>query len=245
MTSYLLPLWTFVGLMWIIWSIIAIELTLFWNGATGIYDISSTGQLIPFIIGILSLFGLFQVTVTGYLRENYVRKAFHFVSLILTAKWSPVLYYNYKLKFNDTNRKARLVMRRDLSISRRRSFELPISIPRAERENAASSRSSTWCSRYFSRFKSRKIIFAATEDRLPYWESLPVVDGTPLCTKLSPLDQVLQLYDAWGACRQDPKDSKAFHCFRKDLVRNIRRYLREDRGLLEVPDFKSLRQALE
>ena len=63
--------------------------------------------------------------------------------------------------------------------------------------------------------------------------------------KSSLLDQVQQLIDAWRLCRQDPKDWKAYLCFRKDIVRNIRRYLREDCSLLEVPDFKSLRQALE
>ena len=64
--------------IWIVWSILAIELTLFWKGATGIYDISSTGQLIPLVICILTLVGLVQVIVTVYLRENYVRKSIPF-----------------------------------------------------------------------------------------------------------------------------------------------------------------------
>jgi hypothetical protein len=40
--------------------------------ATNVYDISSTGQLIPFITGALSLVALLQVGITDYLRENQV-----------------------------------------------------------------------------------------------------------------------------------------------------------------------------
>ena len=39
----------------IVWIVITIELTLKFNHASGIYDIDSTGQLIPFIIGIASM----------------------------------------------------------------------------------------------------------------------------------------------------------------------------------------------
>jgi hypothetical protein len=70
---FLQPLGSLFAPFWMIWSLIAIELTLFWNGVTGIYDIDSTGQLIPFITGILSLVGLLQATVTTYLRDTYVR----------------------------------------------------------------------------------------------------------------------------------------------------------------------------
>ena len=34
-----------------LWCIVGIELTLFWNSVSGIYDISTTGQVIPFVIG--------------------------------------------------------------------------------------------------------------------------------------------------------------------------------------------------
>ena len=34
-----------------IWCIVGIELTLYWNSVSGIYDISTTGQVIPFVIG--------------------------------------------------------------------------------------------------------------------------------------------------------------------------------------------------
>ena len=37
------------------WAIIAVELTLYWNGITGVYDVQSTGQLIPLITGIVGL----------------------------------------------------------------------------------------------------------------------------------------------------------------------------------------------
>ena len=53
------------SLFFIIWSVLAIELTLTWNDTQGIYNISSTGQLIPFIVGLAgllkTLFALFLV----------------------------------------------------------------------------------------------------------------------------------------------------------------------------------------
>ena len=39
----------------IIWIVITIELTLKFNHLNDIYDLNSTGQLIPFIIGIVSM----------------------------------------------------------------------------------------------------------------------------------------------------------------------------------------------
>ena len=39
----------------IVWLVITIELTLSFNQASGVYDIDSTGQLIPFVIGIVSM----------------------------------------------------------------------------------------------------------------------------------------------------------------------------------------------
>lgn len=43
------------SLFFIIWSIAAIEFTLVWNKLQNIYNISSTGQLIPFIVGLAGL----------------------------------------------------------------------------------------------------------------------------------------------------------------------------------------------
>lgn len=47
--------WAFIGLPTLIWSVMAIELTLKWNGITNVYQLNTTGQIIPFVIG-LSLF---------------------------------------------------------------------------------------------------------------------------------------------------------------------------------------------
>jgi ATP/ADP translocase len=70
--SFLQSFAPYLTTLWMIWSLLAIELTLFWNGITDVYDIKSTGQLIPFITGILSIAGLLQATITVYLRENFV-----------------------------------------------------------------------------------------------------------------------------------------------------------------------------
>ena len=47
------------GVAAICWFILAVELTLYWNSIKKIYDIRSTGRLIPFIVGLL---GLIRVT---------------------------------------------------------------------------------------------------------------------------------------------------------------------------------------
>jgi hypothetical protein len=39
----------------LIWSVLGIELTLYWNSISGVYTIKSTGQLIPFVIGLTGL----------------------------------------------------------------------------------------------------------------------------------------------------------------------------------------------
>jgi hypothetical protein len=43
------------GYMATIWAALAIELTLAWNNVSGIYVLGSTGQLIPFVVGVLGL----------------------------------------------------------------------------------------------------------------------------------------------------------------------------------------------
>lgn len=48
-----------VNISCLAWAVIAIEVTLHWNSVSGIYDIATTGQLIPFIIGVISILRLF------------------------------------------------------------------------------------------------------------------------------------------------------------------------------------------
>ena len=51
------------SLLLVAWFVLAVELSLRWNSVTGIYDIGSTGQLIPFIIGLLGLLRVIHVTI--------------------------------------------------------------------------------------------------------------------------------------------------------------------------------------
>jgi hypothetical protein len=51
----LLPI---MNLLYLIWSILAIELTIRWNNITSVHTIQSVGQLIPFIIGIVGFLKL-------------------------------------------------------------------------------------------------------------------------------------------------------------------------------------------
>jgi hypothetical protein len=41
-----------------VWAILSIELTLVWNNISGVYNVTSTGQLIPFVIGVVGLLRL-------------------------------------------------------------------------------------------------------------------------------------------------------------------------------------------
>ena len=47
----------------ILWFVLAVELSLSWNSVRGIYDIGSTGQLIPFIIGLLGLLRVLHIII--------------------------------------------------------------------------------------------------------------------------------------------------------------------------------------
>jgi hypothetical protein len=55
-----------IALFGTIISILAIELTLLWNNIGGVYSISSTGQLIAFIVGLVPLI----TTIYGVLKET-------------------------------------------------------------------------------------------------------------------------------------------------------------------------------
>jgi uncharacterized membrane protein YuzA (DUF378 family) len=44
----------------VIWTVLAVELSLIWSHVTGIYEISSTSQLIPLVVG---LSGVMQNTL--------------------------------------------------------------------------------------------------------------------------------------------------------------------------------------
>jgi hypothetical protein len=48
----------FINLLYLIWSILAIEFTIKWNNITGVDTIQSVGQLIPFIIGTIGFLKL-------------------------------------------------------------------------------------------------------------------------------------------------------------------------------------------
>lgn len=49
------PLFTFTCFFW---TILSVESTLSFNRISGVYDIRSTGQLIPFVIGLVRLLSL-------------------------------------------------------------------------------------------------------------------------------------------------------------------------------------------
>ncbi|GAB1320952.1 hypothetical protein MFIFM68171_11162 [Madurella fahalii] len=62
----------------LVYSILGIELTLHWNGITDVYDVATTGQLIPFTIG---LCGLVKIIFTPLLevRLSHPYKTYFFI----------------------------------------------------------------------------------------------------------------------------------------------------------------------
>jgi hypothetical protein len=61
----------YINLACLIWFIIAIELTLLYNSISGVYDLRPTGQLIPFIIGIVGLVKVLHILILNSLKEMY------------------------------------------------------------------------------------------------------------------------------------------------------------------------------
>ncbi|OCK74898.1 hypothetical protein K432DRAFT_429753 [Lepidopterella palustris CBS 459.81] len=50
-----LTAWCTIMAIYILWTIIGVELTLYWNGVSGVYELNSTGQFIPFVTGVVGL----------------------------------------------------------------------------------------------------------------------------------------------------------------------------------------------
>lgn len=57
----------------IVWFILAVELTLAWNSVSNIYDLGSTGQLIPFIIGVMGLFRVMYLALPDQFEDKKVK----------------------------------------------------------------------------------------------------------------------------------------------------------------------------
>ncbi len=63
----------------IIWVVLATEMTLAWNNVSGVYTLSSTGQLIPFVVGLLSFLRILHLIIvqivdrTSQKREKDIR----------------------------------------------------------------------------------------------------------------------------------------------------------------------------
>ena len=58
----------------IIWTILSIELTLVFNSVTSVYSIDSTGQLIPFIIGVVGMGKTMNSITVKLIKKLWVRK---------------------------------------------------------------------------------------------------------------------------------------------------------------------------
>ncbi|KAL8678312.1 MAG: hypothetical protein Q9186_005332 [Xanthomendoza sp. 1 TL-2023] len=63
MTNLMVPL---VNAVCFLWTVLSVELTPRFNRINGVYDVRSTGQLIPFVIGLVRLVSLCHGIVVGY-----------------------------------------------------------------------------------------------------------------------------------------------------------------------------------
>ncbi|PLB43372.1 hypothetical protein P170DRAFT_431317 [Aspergillus steynii IBT 23096] len=83
-------------MLWLVWifSIIAVETTLHWNGLTPLNDLRSPGQLIPFITGVILLID--SVSVVS-------REFIPWYTKIMVPIWSAgfILFYMYPSTFHD------------------------------------------------------------------------------------------------------------------------------------------------
>lgn len=50
--------YTHINCICIVWAVISVELTLYWNEIKGVYTLQSTGQLILFVIGLIGFLRL-------------------------------------------------------------------------------------------------------------------------------------------------------------------------------------------
>jgi len=77
--DWALPL---INLMCVVWSILAIELTIKWNNITEVHTIKSVGQLIPFVIGIVGFLKL--------LRDISVQKSQLWIYQVVLVRYIPI-----------------------------------------------------------------------------------------------------------------------------------------------------------
>jgi len=73
----------------LVWAVVSIEVILIWNHIQGVYTIRTTGQLIPFVIGVTSLLSLMQKISVG--RASLARTEILMVSRRLICKWHALL----------------------------------------------------------------------------------------------------------------------------------------------------------
>lgn len=65
----------------LVYSITGIELTLYWNGVEGVYDVNSTGQLFPLTIGLCGLVQILYVPTLEVSMFHYHRALYAILTL--------------------------------------------------------------------------------------------------------------------------------------------------------------------
>jgi hypothetical protein len=61
------------GVLLTTWSISSVELTLAWNSVTDVYDIRSTGQIIPLVVGLGTLIKVLWLLRHGRVSDVSIR----------------------------------------------------------------------------------------------------------------------------------------------------------------------------
>jgi len=58
-----------------VFSVLSIELTLAWNSISDVYTIKTTGELIPFVIGVCGVWQVFDEITKGKQRKAWAAEA--------------------------------------------------------------------------------------------------------------------------------------------------------------------------
>ncbi|KIW57678.1 hypothetical protein PV05_02244 [Exophiala xenobiotica] len=138
-----------LNILYLVWAVVGIELTLIWNNVSDVYTIQSTGQLIPFLTGILSMAEAIWGLWLNYLkqRRSYLRFRDHWhnpkhIPLKKDEAWwnYPAVKRGLKLKADPFYENASRSARHSISAIDQLP-KVPRYVPRSEEEVEQAKRS--------------------------------------------------------------------------------------------------------
>jgi hypothetical protein len=158
------------------------------------------------------------------------------------------------MRFKDTGRDVRMSFQNNHNMARRRSFELSYSYTRnlAEerpylQEEIPSRKISGPILNPITHLKPRQSILPGKREEVRYWSPLPRgnrLNKSPGANHLTLAHQLIEHPMSW--CEHEDLSGRSQSLtVRRDIVRNLSLYLKEECGCQDVPEFNNLRQALD